>query len=128
MAACIDYLESTLDPKTGLSSDAQLGDWLGPQNNVLGSAFLATAHHASDLDIMAKVADVLGKRSDAAKYRALYEKRKTFFNKTFVNAEGKTLATGGGFGGFRGRARPAGPPEFRVADTQTSYCSFSKSR
>ncbi len=55
MAAYIDYLETTLDPKTGLSSDGQLGDWLGPQNNALGTAFLATAYHAYDLDIMAKV-------------------------------------------------------------------------
>ena len=37
MAAYVDYLETTIDPKTGLSSDAQLGDWLGPQNNALGS-------------------------------------------------------------------------------------------
>jgi alpha-L-rhamnosidase len=123
MAAYIDYLETTLDPNTGLSSDAQLGDWLGPQNNALGSAFLATAYQAYDLDIMAKVADVLGRRSDAAKYRSLYEKRKAFFNKTFVDADGKTLATGSGFGGFGGRGRPAGPPQFRVADTQTSYAA-----
>jgi alpha-L-rhamnosidase len=119
MAAYIDYLETTVEPNTGLSSDAQLGDWLGPQNNALGAPFLATAYHVYDLDIMSRVADIIGKSSDAAKYRALYEKRKAFFNSTFVNAEGKTLATGrGGFGGGRPRQ---GPPEFRVADTQTSY-------
>ena len=56
MAAYIDYLESTINAKTGLSSDAALGDWLGPQNNLLGSAFLATAYHAYDLGIMALVA------------------------------------------------------------------------
>jgi alpha-L-rhamnosidase len=97
-----------------------LGDWLGPQNNALGSAFLVTAYHAYDLGIMAKVAEILGKPADAAKYRDQYAKRKTYFNATFVNAEKKTLATGGGRGGGRGVA-PAGPPEFRVADTQTSY-------
>ena len=70
MEAYIDYLETTIDPKTGLSSDGQLGDWLGPQNNALGTAFLVTAYHAYDLGIMAKVADLLGKppmrRSTAA--------------------------------------------------------------
>ena len=120
MAAYMAYLETTIDPKTGLSSDGQLGDWLGPQNNALGSAFLVTAYHAYDLGIMAKVAELLGKPADAAKYREQYEKRKAYFNATFVNAEKKTLATGGGRGGGRGAA-PAGPPEFRVADTQTSY-------
>jgi alpha-L-rhamnosidase len=122
MAAYIDYLETTIDRETGLISDAQLGDWLGPQNNALGSAFLATAYHAYDLDILSKVAQILGKSSDAARYRALYEKRKAFFNSTFVNAERKTLATGGGRGGFGGgQQRRSAPPEFRLADTQTSY-------
>ena len=120
MAAYVDYLETTIDPKTGLSRDAQLGDWLGPQNNALGTAFLVTAYHAYDLGIMARVAELLGKPGDAARYRSLYEKRKVFFNGTFVNAE-KTLATGGAFGGFGGGVGPAKPPEFRVADTQTSY-------
>jgi alpha-L-rhamnosidase len=123
MAAYISYLETTIDPKTGLSSDGQLGDWLGPQNNALGSAFLVTAYHAYALDIMARVANVLGKPGDAAKYRGQYEKRKAYFNTTFVNADRKTLATGGGGmgGGQRGAATPGAAPEFRVADTQTSY-------
>jgi alpha-L-rhamnosidase len=123
MVAYMAYLETTIDPKTGLSSDGQLGDWLGPQNNALGSAFLVTAYHAFSLDIMAKVASILGKPADAAKYRDQYDKRKAYFNATFVNAEKKTLATGGGGmdGGQRGAATPGAPPEFRVADTQTSY-------
>jgi alpha-L-rhamnosidase len=122
MAAYTAYLETTVDPKTGLSSDGQLGDWLGPQNNALGTAFLVTAYHAYDLGIMAEVAGLLGKTADAARYRDQYEKRKAYFNATFVNSEKRTLATGGGRGGFGGRgAAPAGPPEFRVADTQTSY-------
>jgi alpha-L-rhamnosidase len=121
MAAYLDYLETTLDPKTGLSSDAQLGDWLGPQNNALGAAFLATAYHAYDLGIMANVAEILGKTADAAKFRALYERRKAFFNATFVNADKKTQGLIGGRGGFGPRTGPAAPPEFKLADTQTSY-------
>jgi alpha-L-rhamnosidase len=117
MAAYMAYLETTIDPKTGLSSDGQLGDWLGPQNNALGSAFLVTAYHAFSLEIMAKAAGLLGKTADAAKYRAEYEKRKAYFNATFVGAEKKTLAPAGGQRG----TTPAGPPLFRVADTQTSY-------
>jgi alpha-L-rhamnosidase len=121
MAAYLAYLETTIDPKTGLSSDGQLGDWLGPQNSALGSAFLVTAYHVYDLGIMAKVAEILGKPADTANYRDQYEKRKAYFNATFVNAEKKTLATGGGRGSGGRGAAPAGPPEFRVADTQTSY-------
>lgn len=120
MAAYLAYLETTIDPKTGLSSDAALGDWLGPQNNALGSAFLATAYHAYDLRIMAKVAAILDKPADEAHYRAEYEKRRTFFNEKFVNAQGKTIGLVGGRGfGPPGGARP--PAEFKLADTQTSY-------
>ncbi len=120
MAAYADYLETTLDPKTGLSSDGMLGDWLGPQNNALGSAFLVTAYHAYALDLMSRTADLLGKPEDAARYRRLYDARKTFFNATFVNADRKTLATGrSGFGGPP--PAPGAEPQFRVADTQTSY-------
>jgi len=118
MVNYMDYLETTIDPKTGLSSDGQLGDWLGTQNNMLGTAFLVTAYHAYNLGIMAKVARVLGKNSDAEKYQAMYEKRREFFNKTFVNGDKKTI---GLIGGSPFGPRPATPPEFKVADTQTSY-------
>ena len=126
MVAYMDHLDKTIDPKTGISSDGQLGDWLGPQNNALGTAFLSTAYHAYDLGIMADAAKVLGRNSDAAKYKALYEKRKAFFNATFVNAGKKTMGLIGGRGGFGGGggrpgAAPPPPPEFKVADTQTSY-------
>ena len=115
MAAYMNYLETTIDPATGLSSDGQLGDWLGPQNDLLGSAYLATAYHAYDLGIVAKVAEILGKNADAAKYRDWYEKRRAYFDATFVNPEKKTLATSGRGG------RGAAPPQFHLADTQTSY-------
>ena len=122
MVAYADYLETTIDPKTGLSSDGMLGDWLGPQNNALGSAFLVTAYHAYDLAIMAKVSEILNKPTDAARFRALSEKRKAFFNATFVNAEKKTLATERpGFLSAPVTAGSSSAPGFRVADTQTSY-------
>ena len=119
MVAYANYLETTLDPKTGLSTDGLLGDWLGPQNGLLGSAFLVTAYHAYDMAIMAKVATLLGKTEDAVKFQALADQRKAFFNATFVNADKKTLATGRS--GFGPRPTPDAVPTFRIADTQTSY-------
>jgi alpha-L-rhamnosidase len=61
---------------------------------------------------------LLGKQEDAARFEQMYQERKDFFNRTFVNDEGRTMAliTGRGFG-----PGPAQPPEFRPADTQTSY-------
>jgi len=68
---------------------------------------------------MAKVAKVLGKSSDGTKYQEMYEKRREFFNKTFVNADKKTLGRMGGPGMWPGQ--PSTPIAFKVADTQTSY-------
>jgi len=118
MVAYIDYLETTIDPETGITSDGQLGDWLGPQNNMLGTPFLTTAYHVFDLWIMKNVADILGNEADAARFEKMYKDRKDFFNNTFINEDGKTmgLVGGGGFGAPRNVE-----PGFKLADTQTSY-------
>lgn len=121
MAAYVDYLATTINQETGLSSDGQLGDWLGPQNNTLGSAFLVAAYHVYDLRIVAKTAEILGKDADAEKYRKMYNERKEFFNSRFVNENNQTLRLGGGGrGGFGGRGG-GGDGSPQVADTQTSY-------
>lgn len=116
MVAYIDYLETTINPESGITRDGQLGDWLGPQNNMLGTPYLTTAYHVFDLYIMKNVAEVLGETGDAARFADMYQKRKAFFNKTFINEDGKTMGLVGGGRGF-GPAQP----EFRLADTQTSY-------
>lgn len=119
MLAYMDYLTTTIDKETGITSDGQLGDWLGPQNNQLGTPFLTTAYHIYDLWIMKNAAELLGKEEDLSRLAALYEERKEFFNKTFINKEGLSLGLVGGGRGFGGR--PAQAPEFKLADTQTSY-------
>jgi alpha-L-rhamnosidase len=113
MERYIDYLATTINKDTGLSTDGALGDWLGPQYSQLGSAFLVTAYHIYDLEIMSKVAEILGKKGDVEKYARMHAERKAFFNAKFVNADHKTVA-------FTSRARGV-PPEWKVADTQTSY-------
>jgi alpha-L-rhamnosidase len=115
MVKYIDYLSSTISKDTGLSSDATLGDWLGPQNNQLGTSFLVTAYHVYDLRIMSQVARILGKEGDADRFSKMHSERKEFFNKTFVNDDHKTVGLVGG--GFFSKEQP----HWKVADTQTSY-------
>jgi alpha-L-rhamnosidase len=117
MAAYIDYLETTRG-EDGLSSDSVLGDWLGPQNDQLGSDFLVTAYHVYDLWIIARTAEILGRRSDAERYSRMHEARRKFFNERFVNAERKSMGLVGRRRGFGG---PPAPGEWKVADTQSSY-------
>ena len=117
MKAYVDYLETTVDPETGLSSDAALGDWLGPQNNALGAPFLATAYHAYDLAHRREGrATCSARQTTRSGIASLYEKRRAFFNATFLDAERRTLATGrGGFGAARSGRSAAVPPR-RHAD------------
>jgi len=118
MAAYMSHLKKSIHPETRLLGDVRLGDWLGFQNRMLGAEFLGEAYYVWCLDIMARVAELLGKTEDAKQYRQDYEDRKAFFNATFVSPEKRTLGIPSrGFGGGGGRAKP----EFRLADTQSSY-------
>ncbi|MEO5893149.1 MAG: family 78 glycoside hydrolase catalytic domain [Ferruginibacter sp.] len=117
MVRYINYLDSSINKETGLCTDRQLGDWLGPQNNQLGTDYLVTAYHVFDLSIILRTAEVLGNKQDILRFQKMYEERKTFFNKTFVNAEKKAMGLigGGGFGA------PGGKAVWKVADVQTAY-------
>jgi alpha-L-rhamnosidase len=115
MVAYLEYLETTIGDD-GMISDSALGDWLGPQNEQLGSDFLVTAYHVYDLWIMARTAEILGRDEDAARYRQRHDARRTFFNETFVNDQGRTRGIVG-----RNAFGPPTPGEWKVADTQTSY-------
>ncbi|NQU85647.1 MAG: family 78 glycoside hydrolase catalytic domain [Mariniphaga sp.] len=117
MSAYMDHLAVSINPETGLCTDAQLGDWLGPQVNQLGVDFLSTAYHIYDLWIMIQVAELFGKQKDVEKFQEMFSERKEFFNSAFINEEFKTLGIKGGirFG------TSSQTPKYEFADTQTSY-------
>ena len=119
MSRYMAYLKSTISKVTGLSSDNALGDWLGLQNNQLGTDYLVTAYHVFDLGIMVQVAEVLHKPIDVAMFRKEYTARKAFFNKTFVNGNKKSLGLVSGNG--VGQPQTTEMAKFKLADTQTSY-------
>lgn len=76
-----------------------------PQNNQVGTQLIVTAYHIFDLEIIVRVARILNKSADAEKYQKMYDERKEFFNRTFVNADKKTIQGSNG----------------KLSDTQTSY-------
>lgn len=77
-----------------------LGDWfdLGPQrpgvSQLTPMGVTGTAIYYYDLNIMQKIARLLGKAADADKYAALAMEVKQSFNDTFFNAATKQYATG----------------------------------
>ncbi len=98
MKAYVDYMLSCRQAD-GLYKEAKglpgLGDWLGPENSKNEPQYLWQAYGVSNLEILCKAAEKLGKSDDASKYHALYEQCKSYFNDKFINAEGKAYSSAG---------------------------------
>lgn len=86
MTAYMNYLERTavnyVQPSGGF------GDWLAIEET--NSMLTNTAYSAYDALIMEQVAGILGKESDAKRFRTFYSHVKEAFNKYFVDEEGYT--------------------------------------
>ena len=68
-----------------------LCDWLGLEDEKNDKSLVWEAYFIYDLELMAKMAAVLGKATDAEWFRELHAARKDFFNKTYIEPEtGKT--------------------------------------
>ncbi len=112
MKAYIQYLLEYIDPETGVLTEGNLGDWLGPEQEKNDNSLLWEAYFIYDLDRMHRVATLLNKPDDAAWFLQLYGERKNFFNQTYIDqVTGKTIHSG-----FREPHRKG-----EVIGTQTSY-------
>ena len=70
------------------------GDWLAYEANDEDlKRLIGIAYFAWDAQMMAEMADVLGKTGDAAKYRAVYDEEKAFFIQEYVNPDGTMKRT-----------------------------------
>ena len=88
-----------------------LGDWLGPEDNKNDKTLMWEAYFLYDLEIMSKVAALLGRETDAERYRSLYKERLDFFRRTYIcPTTGKTIASGAD-----------GPAKGQAVDIQASY-------
>jgi len=80
---CRESTKGTLlRPATGY------GDWLSIRAETPKDV-LATAYFAHATDLMSRIAAVLGKRRDAAKYKRLFERIRTAFNDAYVADDGR---------------------------------------
>ena len=64
------------------------GDWLNI-NADTPKEVIYTAYFASSTRLLARIAAVLGKRTDAANYEKLFQRIKKAFNNAYVNADGR---------------------------------------
>lgn len=115
MKRYMDYVATKyIDPESRLIVQERqwgdLGDWLGLEDSKNDKSLLWECYYIYDLGLMAKIAEVLGQRDDAQHYSQLRDERKRFFQTTYLDADGGTIASA-----FLGDRK--GQP----IDTQTSY-------
>lgn len=98
MKSYIRYLLKQIDAKTNIMGDryrknwGSLGDWLSPEYDKSEKSLMWEAYFIYDLELMKKIATVLGKHEDAQGFDRLYSERKMFFNATYIDEEtGKTI-------------------------------------
>jgi alpha-L-rhamnosidase len=123
MKRYIKYIvEKNIDPKTNIlvqenpAFSGNLGDWLGPEQERNDNSLLWEAYFLYDLEIMQKVAGILGKEEDVKNFNTIYVKRKQFFNDTYISkVNGKTVHSG--FKQHKTNDLKSGD----LVDTQTSY-------
>ncbi|WP_320053318.1 family 78 glycoside hydrolase catalytic domain [uncultured Acetobacteroides sp.] len=110
MCSYIEYLLRDINPQTGIFKEKEqntwgsLGDWLSLEDRNNEKLLFWEAYLIYDLDIISKVAQILDRPEDAAKFKRLCDERKAFFNKTYLDrTSGKTIF------------------KEKVIDTQASY-------
>jgi alpha-L-rhamnosidase len=64
------------------------GDWLNI-NDDTPNTVICTAYFAHSTDLMARIAEVLGKTDDAVKYNDLFQRLKAAFNRAYVADDGR---------------------------------------
>lgn len=125
MKGYVQFLETKIDKETGILNEGPLGDWLSPENNKNDNTSFWMAYFAYDLDIMGKVAAILGKPDDAAQFVKRQGEIKAAWNEIYVDkATHRTIKSGL-------KAAAMGPPgqqpanqksdKGQVVDTQASY-------
>ena len=96
MEAWVEYMRREAGAKYIWSSGFSFGDWLAfatAQSDYPGATtdkdFLQTAYFARSTALLAKTAQVLGKKEDAADYAALEDRIKSAFLREFVTENGR---------------------------------------
>ena len=93
MKKYIGYLERHLTPSC-IVNTSPFTEWGLPQPNTLPRGLVSTAFFYHDLQIMSRLAGILGKSNDKSYFDTLAEKVKQGFNKTWLDNKQMTYYTG----------------------------------
>jgi alpha-L-rhamnosidase len=125
MKKYVDFLQTKIDKETGILNEGPLGDWLSPEGSKNDNTLFWMAYYAYDLEIVSKVADILGKKEDAKKFQSQADQIKQKFNETYVDKISHKTIKSGLKTGFMGppneRDLRSDSEKGKIMDTQASY-------
>ncbi|MVM31729.1 Bacterial alpha-L-rhamnosidase [Spirosoma sp. HMF4905] len=125
MKRYVQFLETKIDKETGILNEGPLGDWLSPEGNKNDNTLFWMAYFAYDLEIMGKVATLLGKPDEAAQFVKRQSEIKAAWNNIYLDkATHKTIKSGvrTGFMGPPNEQQQAQKSDKgQLIDTQASY-------
>jgi len=125
MKRYIQFLETKVEKETGILNEGPLGDWLSPEGNKNDNTLFWMAYFAYDLEIMSKVAGILGKQEDAAQFQKRQSEIKAAFNEIYVDKNThKTIKSGVKAASFGPPSQQPGEQKTdkgQLIDTQASY-------
>jgi alpha-L-rhamnosidase len=95
MSRWVEYERKRAGPKLIWSDDFQYGDWMDvfalthSLHSATSNDLVATAYFAHSADLLARVARVLSKSEDAARYGKLFEAIRAAFERRFVSPQAR---------------------------------------
>ncbi|MBD2701704.1 family 78 glycoside hydrolase catalytic domain [Spirosoma sp. BT702] len=125
MKRYVQFLETKVDKATGVLNEGPLGDWLSPENGKNDNTLFWMAYFAYDLDMMSKIATVLGKSEEATQFTKRRDEIKTAWNEIYVDKTTHKTVKSGVKTGFMGppnqQDQAQKSDKGQVIDTQASY-------
>ncbi len=99
MKAFVEFMRARAGEDYIWTGDFHFGDWLAFASNrsdytgaTTEKDLIATAHYRYTTGLFSKIASILGRNEDAAKYAELSEKVKAAFQKEFVTPNGRLVS------------------------------------
>ena len=125
MKRYIQFLETKIEPKTGILNEGPLGDWLSPEGNKNDNTLFWMAYFAYDLDIVSQMATALGKNDDATAFKNKSAEIKKAFNDIYIDKTTHRTVKSGIKTGFMGAPNESDArsktDKGQLMDTQASY-------
>jgi len=125
MKKYIKFLESKVEPSTGILNEGPLGDWLSPEGNKNDNTLFWMAYFTYDLSVMSKIAQVLNYKEDAQYFQSKVNEIKQKWNEVYVDKNTHKTIKSGIKTGFMGPPNESQKNQKSdkgtLIDTQASY-------